>query len=80
MHFKGELSTLSCESAVKERTAKIVGAYSDEVVCMNSLSVNMHLLLISFYRPTVDRYKIMIEEHTFPSDRVSIDIVFSLHG
>lgn len=70
MHFDGRFPAALCDLLVKDSFAKLVGAHSDEVVCMNGLSVNMHLLLLSFYRPTASRYKIVIEEHAFPSDRV----------
>jgi kynureninase len=70
-HFTGRFPAAQCDLLVKESLVKLVGAgHSDEVVCMNGLSVNIHLLLISFYRPTANRYKIMIEGHAFPSDRV----------
>ena len=49
--------------------ASIVGARKEEVVLMNGLSVNQHLLLTAFYRPDKKRYKIVIEDHAFPSDR-----------
>ena len=51
---------------------------TEEVVCMNGLSVNIHLLLISFYQPTETRYKIMIEDHAFTSDRVKISNLFGM--
>lgn len=71
-HFHGRFPAAKCDLLVKDSLVKLVGAcYPDEVACMNGLSVNMHLLLLSFYRPTPTRYKIMIEEHAFPSDRVS---------
>ena len=70
-HFNGRFPAAKCDLLVKEALVKLVGAqYTDEVVCMNGLSVNIHLLLISFYRPTATRYKIVIEGHAFPSDRV----------
>lgn len=70
-HFHGRFPAAKCDLLVKDSLVKLVGAcYPDEVACMNGLSVNMHLLLLSFYRPTPSRYKIMIEEHAFPSDRV----------
>ena len=70
-HFNGRFPAAKCDLIVKESLMKLVGAqHTDEVVCMNGLSVNMHLLLISFYRPTATRYKFVIEGHAFPSDRV----------
>jgi kynureninase len=69
-HFNGRFPAAYCDLLVKESLAKLAGASPEEVVCMNGLSVNIHLLLISFYQPTETRYKIMIEDHAFPSDRV----------
>jgi kynureninase len=67
---------LHCDLLVKESLAKVAGGSTEEVVCMNGLSVNIHLLLISFYQPTETRYKIMIEDHAFTSDRVKISNLF----
>src|SRR3989338_4798732 len=58
----------------------ILGARYDEVVVMNSFTVNLHLLLISFYRPTDSRFKIMIGEPAFPSDLYAIKSHIQLHG
>ena len=69
-HFNGRFPAAYCDLLVKESLAKLAGTSPEEVVCMNGLSVNIHLLLISFYQPTETRYKIMIEDHAFPSDRV----------
>ena len=61
---------LHIDDAIKQQTAKIVGALPTEVVVMETLTANLHLLMASFYRPTKDRYKIIIEGKAFPSDHV----------
>ena len=74
-HFKelegGFPPWLHIDDAVKKQTAKIVGALPGEVVVMQTLTANLHFLLASFYKPTNDRYKIIIEGKAFPSDHVS---------
>ncbi|ORX99208.1 kynureninase [Clohesyomyces aquaticus] len=73
-HFKplegGHAPWLHIDDAIKEQTAKIVGALPSEVVVMETLTANLHLLMASFYKPTKDRYKIIIEGKAFPSDHV----------
>lgn len=62
---------LHLDDSIKEQTAKIVGALPSEVVIMETLTANLHLLMSSFYRPTKDKWKIIIEGKAFPSDHVS---------
>ena len=63
-----------------ESTAKLVGALSSEVVVMNALTVNIHLLLISFYQPKEAKYKVIIEKDAFPSDYYAVQSQIKLHG
>jgi kynureninase len=60
--------------------ATIVGGLPHEVVVMNSLTVNLHLLMVSFYRPQGNRNKILIDYSPFPSDRYAVDSQVKFHG
>lgn len=63
---------LHIDDTIKDSTGKIVGALPSEVVVMETLTANLHLLMSSFYRPTQDRWKIVIEGKAFPSDHVGL--------
>jgi kynureninase len=66
--------------ALREPTARLVGAKPLEVICMNSLTVNLHLMMATFYRPTTSRFKILMEEPAFPSDTYAIKTQIAHHG
>jgi kynureninase len=66
--------------ALREPIAKLVGAKPLEVICMNSLTVNLHLMMATFYRPTKSRFKILMEEPAFPSDTYAIKTQITHHG
>ncbi len=63
-----------------EKMAKIVGAKPIEVVIMNSLTTNLHLMMVSFYQPTVSKHKIIIEKDAFPSDKYAVESQIQFHG
>ncbi|REG90051.1 kynureninase [Winogradskyella sediminis] len=63
-----------------EATAKLVGAKPIEVVTMNSLTANLHFMMVSFYQPTKERYKILIESDAFPSDKYAVESQLRHHG
>jgi kynureninase len=74
-HFKDladqkTLPWVNIDDQAKEAMSKIVGALPDEVAVMQSLTANLHFLMASFYRPTKERWKIVIEGKAFPSDHV----------
>lgn len=79
-HFVGKRPWLPYHENVTESFAKLVGAKSAEVVAMNSLTVNLHLMMVSFYQPKKKRYKILIEPNAFPSDRYAVDSQAKFHG
>src|ERR1043166_3492393 len=66
--------------ALREAAARLVGAKPLEVICMNSLTVNLHLMMATFYRPTKSRFKILMEEPAFPSDTYAIKTQIAHHA
>jgi kynureninase len=68
------------QEALREPTARLVGAKPLEVICMNSLTVNLHLIMATFYQPTKSRFKILMEEPAFPSDTYAIKTQIAHHG
>lgn len=72
-HFTGTLSWKDYHQLLTDQLAALVGGHADEVVAMNALTVNLHLLMVSFYRPTPQRHKILIESHAFPSDHFAAE-------
>jgi len=79
-HFHAKNPWLPYHEFLAESYAKIVGAKSSEVVAMNTLTVNLHLMMVSFYRPTKERHKIIIEGDAFPSDIYAVESQIKHHG
>ena len=79
-HIKGKRPWLTYHELLTNYSAKLVGALDREVVVMNSLTVNLHLLMTSFYRPNGKRKKILIENNAFPSDRYAVQSQLKIHG
>lgn len=79
-HFSGDFPWMPYHEFLTEESAKLVGAKNSEVVCMNSLTANLHFMMVSFYRPTASRNKILIEDHAFPSDHYAVESQVRYHG
>lgn len=79
-HFEGANPFTTYHEELGEQMARIVGAKKEEVVAMNSLTVNLHLMMVSFYRPEKDRFKILIEKNAFPSDQYAVKSQLEFHG
>jgi len=79
-HFHAEKSWWDYHERLAAPLAKVVGAKPQEVSVMNTLTVNLHMLMVSFYRPTKTRYKIICEEKAFPSDQYMLNSQVKFHG
>ena len=79
-HFHARNPWLPYHEFLSESYSKIIGAKATEVIAMNTLSVNLHLMLVSFYRPSKKRLKIIIEDDAFPSDIYAVESHISHHG
>jgi kynureninase len=79
-HLGATTPWYSYHETLREPTARLVGAQPNEVICMNSLTVNLHLMMATFYRPAKSRFKILMEEPAFPSDTYAVKSQIVHHG
>lgn len=79
-HTQAKHPWLPYHEFLAENMAKIVGAKASEVVVMNTLTTNLHLMMVSFYQPTKTKYKIVVESDAFPSDKYAVESQLKLHG
>ena len=79
-HFHAKYPWMAYHEFLTEKMANVVGAKPIEVVVMNSLTVNLHLMMVSFYKPLSTKYKIIIEKNAFPSDQYAVKSQLQFHG
>ena len=79
-HFKGENPWMPYHEVLADPLARLAGALPGEVVAMNTLTVNLHLMMVSFYRPTPERFRILVEGAAFPSDQYAVASQAAWHG
>jgi len=79
-HLQAQTPWYSYHETLREPMARLIGAKPTEVICMNGLTVNLHLMMATFYRPTKSRFKILMEEPAFPSDTYAIKTQIVHHG
>ncbi len=79
-HFQGTRPWYRYHELFSDTAARLVGALPHEVVMMNTLTVNLHLMMVTFYRPTKDRFKILMEHAAFPSDTYAVTTQLRHHG
>lgn len=79
-HTKAEHPWLPYHEFLSQNMANLIGAKPGEVVMMNTLTTNLHLMMVSFYKPTKTKYKIVVESDTFPSDKYAVESQLKFHG
>lgn len=79
-HFHARRPWMPYHELFNEKLSKVVGALPEEIVVMNTLTTNLHLMMVSFYRPTREKYKIVIEASAFPSDKYAVESQIRFHG
>ena len=79
-HFEGRNPWFGYHKMFEEPVARLVGALPHEVTVMNTLTTNLHLMMVSFYRPTKERNKILVEGAAFPSDQYAVESQVRFHG
>jgi kynureninase len=79
-HTEGKHPWMPYHEFLTDSMARIVGAKQNEVVIMNGLTANLHFMMVSFYQPTAQRHKIIIESDAFPSDRYAVESQIKFHG
>ncbi|GAA4236649.1 kynureninase [Postechiella marina] len=79
-HFEAKNPWLPYHEFLTESMAHVVGAKPIEVIVMNTLTANLHFMMVSFYQPTKERYKILIESDAFPSDKYAVESQLRHHG
>lgn len=79
-HFRGHSAWMPYHELVRDGLARVLGAQPQEVVAMNSLTANLHFMMVSFYRPTPERPAILVEAGAFPTDRYAVESQIRFHG
>jgi kynureninase len=79
-HFTGDTPWFTYHRTLADAAGRIVGALPHEIVIMNTLTVNLHLMMVSFYRPSKERYRIITEAGAFPSDQYALETQAKFHG
>ena len=79
-HFAGDYPWMDIQNKIKNKLKLFLGCSEDEIAIMNSLSVNLHLMMVTFYKPSKSKHKILIEDNAFSSDRYVVNSQLKFHG